>query len=123
MSQARRPSPTRSFAIRCAIAATSSSPIGSTATTSEIARIAAEAIPRVYYRATIITLDGSDTDAYGEPCEPGHGYAKTLRLVEPPTGTAPLRLGVRSPTLLLQATMDLPGLGQIDPSPPTSPAG
>jgi hypothetical protein len=30
----------------------------------------------LYYTATIITLDGSDTNAYGEACEPGHGYTE-----------------------------------------------
>ncbi len=30
--------------------------------------------PAIYYTATIITFDGSDTNAYGEACEPGHGY-------------------------------------------------
>jgi hypothetical protein len=28
----------------------------------------------LYFSATIITLDASDTNAYGEPCEPGQGY-------------------------------------------------
>jgi hypothetical protein len=28
----------------------------------------------LYFSATIITLDGSDTNAYGEACEPGQGY-------------------------------------------------
>jgi hypothetical protein len=27
----------------------------------------------LYFSATIIILDGSDTNAYGEPCEPGQG--------------------------------------------------
>jgi hypothetical protein len=30
----------------------------------------------LYFSATIITLDGSDTNAYGEPCEPGQGYSE-----------------------------------------------
>jgi hypothetical protein len=32
--------------------------------------------PVIYYTATIITLDGSDTNAYCEPCEPGQGYSE-----------------------------------------------
>ncbi|MDT5025778.1 MAG: hypothetical protein QOE61_2204 [Micromonosporaceae bacterium] len=31
-------------------------------------------IRALYFSATIITLDGTDTNAYGEACEPGHGY-------------------------------------------------
>jgi len=31
-------------------------------------------IRALYFSATIITLDGSDTNAYGEGCEPGQGY-------------------------------------------------
>ena len=31
-------------------------------------------IRALYFSATIITLDGSDTNAYGEECEPGQGY-------------------------------------------------
>lgn len=31
-------------------------------------------IRALYFSATIITLDGSDTTAYGEACEPGQGY-------------------------------------------------
>lgn len=30
--------------------------------------------PTLYWTAIIITLDGSDTNAYGEPCEAGKGY-------------------------------------------------
>jgi hypothetical protein len=30
----------------------------------------------LYFSATIIILDGSDTNAYGEPCEPGQGYSE-----------------------------------------------
>ena len=30
----------------------------------------------LYFSATIITLDGSDTNCYGEPCEPGKGYTE-----------------------------------------------
>jgi hypothetical protein len=30
----------------------------------------------IVYTATIITFDGSATTAYGEPCEPGHGYTE-----------------------------------------------
>ncbi|MBT8227591.1 MAG: hypothetical protein HKP61_15970 [Dactylosporangium sp.] len=30
----------------------------------------------IVYTATIITFDGSATTAYGEPCEPGHGYSE-----------------------------------------------
>lgn len=29
---------------------------------------------QVRYTATIVRPDDSDTDGYGEPCEPGHGY-------------------------------------------------
>ena len=31
-------------------------------------------IRALYFSATISTLDGSDTNAYGEACEPGQGY-------------------------------------------------
>jgi hypothetical protein len=30
----------------------------------------------LYYTATIIAMDGSDTNAYGEACEPCHGYTE-----------------------------------------------
>lgn len=30
----------------------------------------------LYFSATIITLDGSDTNAHGEGCEPGKGYTE-----------------------------------------------
>jgi hypothetical protein len=30
----------------------------------------------LYYSATVITLTGGDTNAYGEACEPGHGYTE-----------------------------------------------
>jgi hypothetical protein len=30
----------------------------------------------LYWSATIVTFDGSDTSAYGEPCEPGRGYTE-----------------------------------------------
>src|ERR1700730_1067380 len=30
----------------------------------------------LYYTATIIAMDGSDTNAYGEACEPGQGYTE-----------------------------------------------
>jgi len=40
--------------------------------------------PRLlYYSATIITLDGSDTNAYGEPCEPGQGYTEQSGFWDP----------------------------------------
>ena len=32
------------------------------------------AIRALYFSATIITIDGTDTNAYGEACEPGQGY-------------------------------------------------
>src|SRR5258705_6087818 len=32
--------------------------------------------PTIFYSAKIITLDGSDTNAYGEACEPGAGYTE-----------------------------------------------
>ncbi len=31
---------------------------------------------KLYFTATIITFDGCDTNAYGEACEPGHGYTE-----------------------------------------------
>ncbi|MEJ3741785.1 hypothetical protein WEI85_00585 [Actinomycetes bacterium KLBMP 9797] len=34
------------------------------------------ATPVLYFSATIITLDGSDTNAYGEPCQAGQGYVE-----------------------------------------------
>ncbi len=37
-------------------------------------RLAVALLPVIYYTATIVTGDGSDTTAYGEACEPGHGY-------------------------------------------------
>lgn len=30
----------------------------------------------LYFSATVITLSGGDTNAYGEACEPGHGYTE-----------------------------------------------
>ena len=30
----------------------------------------------LYYTATVVTMVGSDTNAYGEACEPGHGYTE-----------------------------------------------
>jgi hypothetical protein len=33
---------------------------------------------RLYFSATIITMDGSDTNGYGEACEPGHGYTEAV---------------------------------------------
>lgn len=34
-------------------------------------------VPRLlFFSATIITFDGSDTNAYGEGCEPGQGYTE-----------------------------------------------
>lgn len=43
--------------------------------------------PRLlYYSATIITLDGSDTNAYGEPCEPGQGYTERSGFWDPDHG-------------------------------------
>ncbi|GIH16347.1 hypothetical protein [Rugosimonospora africana] len=41
---------------------------------TDVARIAVDAVPVIYYTATITTFDGSDMDAYGQPREPGHGY-------------------------------------------------
>lgn len=32
-------------------------------------------VKRVFYVADIVRPDGSDSDCYGEPCEPGCGYA------------------------------------------------
>ncbi len=32
---------------------------------------------RIFYTGDLVTNDGSDTDGYGEPCEPGHGYEIT----------------------------------------------
>jgi hypothetical protein len=40
-------------------------------------------VPVVFYTASIITLDGSDTNAYGEPCEPGQGYTEQSGWWEP----------------------------------------
>jgi hypothetical protein len=43
--------------------------------------------PRLlYYSATIITLDRSDTNAYGEPCEPGQGYTERSGFWDPDHG-------------------------------------
>ena len=43
---------------------------------AERLRIGAQETPLISYSATIITLDGSDTNAYGEACEPGAGYTE-----------------------------------------------
>jgi hypothetical protein len=32
----------------------------------------------LYFTATIITMDGSETNAYGEVCESGHGYTEAI---------------------------------------------
>jgi len=37
----------------------------------------------IYYTADIVTYDGSDTNAYGEPCEPGYGYAVESGWIDP----------------------------------------
>jgi hypothetical protein len=37
----------------------------------------------IVYTATIITFDGSDTTAYGERCEPGHGYSEAEGFWDP----------------------------------------
>jgi hypothetical protein len=42
----------------------------------DVSRLHVDAVPRIFYTATIITLDGSDTAANGEACEPGHGYTE-----------------------------------------------
>ena len=47
--------------------------VGARLTTS---RLAVAPIPVIYYTATIITLNGSDTNAYREACEPGNGYTE-----------------------------------------------
>lgn len=38
---------------------------------------------RIYYSATVITLDGSDLNAAGEPCEPGKGYTERHGYIDP----------------------------------------
>jgi hypothetical protein len=43
-------------------------------------------VPLVYYTAIIVTVDGSDTTAGGEPCEPGHGYAVADGFWDPDRG-------------------------------------
>jgi hypothetical protein len=45
-------------------------------TVVDVSRLHVEAIPRIFYTATIITLDGSDTAADSAACEPGHGYTE-----------------------------------------------
>jgi hypothetical protein len=40
-------------------------------------------VPVVYFTATIVTLDGSDTTAYGEACEPGRGYTEACGWWDP----------------------------------------
>lgn len=40
----------------------------------------------LYYSATVITLDGSDTTADGEPCEPGQGYREESGHWDPDRG-------------------------------------
>jgi hypothetical protein len=37
----------------------------------------------VVYTATIFTFDGGDTNAYGEPCQPGHGYREDSGFWDP----------------------------------------
>src|SRR6266536_3028508 len=50
---------------------------------ADTGRRPAEPVPVVFYTASIITLDGSDTNAYGEPCEPGTGYTEQWGWWEP----------------------------------------
>ncbi len=46
-------------------------------------RLRVEPVPVVFYTASVITLDGSDTNAYGEACEPGTGYSEQSGWWEP----------------------------------------
>jgi hypothetical protein len=46
-------------------------------------RLMVAPIPVVYFTATIVTLDGSDTTAYGEACEPGRGYTEACGWWDP----------------------------------------
>jgi len=46
-------------------------------------RLMVAPIPVVYFTATIVTLDGSDTTADGEACEPGHGYTEACGWWDP----------------------------------------
>src|SRR6266511_1711623 len=49
----------------------------------DIGRMVVEPVPVVFYTASIITLDGSDTNADGEACEPGHGSTERCGWWEP----------------------------------------
>jgi hypothetical protein len=40
-------------------------------------------VGQIIYTATIVTLDGSDTNAYGEPCEAGRGYTEQSGFWDP----------------------------------------
>src|SRR4051812_16865651 len=37
----------------------------------------------LYYTASVITLTGGNTNADGDPCEPGHGYTEQDGFLEP----------------------------------------
>ncbi len=37
----------------------------------------------IYYSADVITPDGSDSDVYGEACEPGHGMTRENGWLDP----------------------------------------
>jgi hypothetical protein len=49
-------------------------------------RLRVEPVPVVFYTATIVTLDGSDTTADGEACEPGRGYRQRHGWWDPDRG-------------------------------------
>lgn len=38
---------------------------------------------KVFYTASIVRYDGSDTTSCGEPCEPGHGYTEEDGWLDP----------------------------------------
>ncbi len=40
-------------------------------------------LKQIFYTADVIVPDGSDTDVYGEPCEPGHGAVLNMGWISP----------------------------------------
>ena len=41
------------------------------------------AVPRIYFTGTLITPDGSDSDVYGDGCEPGEGMTMDTGWLSP----------------------------------------
>jgi hypothetical protein len=46
-------------------------------------------VRQILYTASIVTFDGSDTNAYGELCEPGQGYTEQSGFWDPDRASTP----------------------------------